>query len=79
MRINLLVARKKTGLTQREVAENAGITLDRYSNIETGRQLNVDVTLAAKIKSAVRSDDDSIFLIDNSYKMRKNTIKKKGA
>ena len=73
MRINLLVARKKTGQTQRQVAEKVGISLDRYSNIETGRQLNVDVVLAASIKKAVKCDDDSIFLIDNSYKIRKKT------
>ena len=76
MRINLLVARKKTGLTQRKIAEMVGISLDKYSNIETGRLLTVDVSLAAKIKQAVRCNDDSIFLIDNSYKIRKT---KKGA
>ena len=76
MRLNLLVARKKAGLTQRKVAETVGISLDKYSNIEVGRQINVDVNLAKEIKKAVRCNDDSIFLIDNSYKIRKP---KKGA
>ncbi len=76
MRLNLLVARKKAGLTQRQVADAVGISLDKYSNIEVGRQINVDVNLAIEIKKAVRCKDDSIFLIDNSYKIRKT---KKGA
>ena len=76
MRLNLLVARKKAGLTQRQVADRAGISLDKYSNIEIGRQINVDVNLASEIKKAIHGNDDSIFLIDNSYKIRKT---KKGA
>lgn len=73
MRLNLLVARKKAGLTQRQVADRAGISLDKYSNIEIGRQINVDVNLASEIKKAIHCNDDSIFLIDNSYKIRKKT------
>lgn len=70
MRLNLLVARKKTGLTQRQIAEKVGISLDKYSNIENGRQINVDVVLAAKIKDVVQCKEDSLFLIENSYKIR---------
>lgn len=76
MRLNLLVARKKAGLTQRQVSELVGISLDKYSNIENGRQQTVDVVLAAAIKKVVKCNDDSIFLTDNSYKIRNN---KKGA
>ena len=76
MRLNLLVARKKAGLTQRQVADKAGISLDKYSNIEVGRQLNVDVNLATEIKKAVECKEDAIFLLDNSYKIRN---KRKGA
>ena len=76
MRLNLLVARKKAGLTQRQVSELVGISLDKYSNIENGRQQTVDVVLASAIKKAVKCNDDSIFLADNSYKIRNS---KKGA
>ena len=75
MRLNLLVARKKTGLTQRQIAEKVGISLDKYSNIENGRQINVDVVLAAKIKDVVQCKEDSLFLIENSYKVREKQPK----
>ena len=77
MRLNLLVARKKIGLTQRQLAEKVGISLDKYSNIETGRQLTVDVELAADIARALSNNDNRLFLRDNSYKIRKVETKHK--
>ena len=77
MRLNLLVARKKTGLTQRQLAEKVGISLDKYSNIETGRQLTVDVELAADIARVLSNNDNRLFLRDNSYKIRKTKTRHK--
>ncbi len=39
MRENLIKARKKSGMTREEVAKAIGITLGRYLNLETGRNL----------------------------------------
>lgn len=75
MRLNLLVARKKARLSQRQVAEQSGISIDKYSNIENGRQLIVDVELANIIARILKNRDDDLFLQDNSYKLR---TKKKG-
>ena len=76
MRLNLLIARKKTGLTQRQIAEKANISLDKYSNIEVGRQLSVDSELAKKISHILQNDSDTLFLCEKSYKTR---TKSKGA
>ena len=38
MRLNLKKARADAGLTQREVAEKVGISLEMYTSIENGRR-----------------------------------------
>ena len=50
MRDWLLAARKKSGLTQLEVAKKLDITESYYSFIESGsRQKKMDISLAAKL------------------------------
>ena len=43
MRLELLVARKRAGLTQQEIAEKLGIPRYKYSKIESGGQKAVSV------------------------------------
>lgn len=72
LRFELLKARKKAGLTQQEISRIVGITQDKYSNIETGKQINVDVVLAYEINQSIKGSFEKIFLNKNEYKIRKS-------
>lgn len=66
-----MIARKKVELTQKDVAEMAGIGRDSYSNIETGRKINVDTVLADKIAKVLKGSLEQIFLNAVEYKILK--------
>ncbi len=72
MREKLLLARKRAGMTQRELALLLKIPRYKYSKIESGDQKNVDVVLANSIAAVLGSTVDELFLPANSQKMRKN-------
>ena len=76
MRFELLKARKKAGLTQEKIAQLVGITQDKYSNIETGKQVIVDAVLAYEICKVLNASMEEIFLNSNEYKLRKKSKKK---
>lgn len=71
MREQLLLARKRARLTQRELASMLHIPRYKYSKIESGDQKNVDVVLAGSIALALNSTVDVLFLPEHSQKMRK--------
>lgn len=64
MRINMIKRRKKLGLTQKEVAKCVGIARTTYTNIELGDK-NPSLQVALRIKEALKTEDDDIFLISN--------------
>lgn len=64
MRINMINRRKKLGLTQKEVAKRVGIARTTYTNIELGDK-NPSLEVALRIKEALETEDDDIFLILN--------------
>lgn len=72
MREKLLLARKRAGMTQRELSLMLKIPRYKYSKIENGDQKNIDVVLANLIATALNSTVDDLFLPTNSQKMRKN-------
>lgn len=70
MRINLKKLRKKRNLTQQEVADMVGIHRTTYTNIENGKA-DPSFKVMQKIKKALKSERDDIFLITNVDKMNK--------
>lgn len=64
MRINMIKRRKKLGLTQKEVAKRVGIARTTYTNIELGDK-NPSLQVALRIKEALETEDDDIFLISS--------------
>lgn len=72
MRINMINRRKKLRLTQEQVANKAGIARTTYTNIELGDK-NPSLAVALKIKEALRTDKDDIFLT-NHVPQRNNRI-----
>jgi len=74
MREQLLLARKRAGLTQQELASMLKIPRYKYSKIENGDQKNVDVVLAGSIALALGSTVDTLFLPASSQKMRKMKV-----
>lgn len=77
MRLELLIARKRSGLTQREIAEKLQIPRYKYSKIECGSQKNISVDIANAIAQLLNVTIEEIFLPSNAQKMR-NNHKKKG-
>lgn len=64
MRTNMVNRRKKLRLTQEQVANKAGIARTTYTNIELGDK-NPSLAVALKIKQALKTDKDDIFLTNN--------------
>ena len=71
MRLELLVARKRAGLTQQEIAEKLGIPRYKYSKIESGGQKAVSVETANDIARLLNVTIEEIFLPVDAQKMRK--------
>lgn len=71
MREKLLLARKKAGMTQCELALLLKIPRYKYSKIESGDQKNIDVVLANSIAAALDSTVNELFLPTDSQKMRR--------
>lgn len=65
MLYTMLVARKKLGLRQQDLADMTGITLKRLAKIERG-QIAATVDEAFKISSALNEPIESIFKSDAS-------------
>lgn len=72
MRERLLLARKKAGKTQQELASLLNIPRYKYSKIENGDQKNVDVVLANLIASALNASVEELFLPSCSQKNAQN-------
>lgn len=64
MRTNMVNRRKKLRLTQEQVANKAGIARTTYTNIELGDK-NPSLAVALKIKQALKTDKDDIFLTND--------------
>lgn len=62
MRHEMIAKRKKLGLTQQQVSEMIGVNRNTYSSYETGA-ITPSLDVAMKIKKALRTKDDDIFLI----------------
>lgn len=60
MRIILREQRKKTNMTQKEIAIKAGISRSEYTNIEIGVR-NPSFTLSLKLKEILGYSNDDIF------------------
>lgn len=60
MRLKLREIRIKRNLTQKELAELAKIDRATYTNIELGNK-NPSLSVARKIKDALKYEDDDIF------------------
>lgn len=64
MRLELLVARKKAGMTQEQVANAVGIERTAYTRIELGKQMPpIDVAMA--IAKVLNKRVEEIFLPEN--------------
>ena len=71
MRYQLLVARKQAGYTQEQIASMLEIPQYKYSKIECGKQVHVDVVLADAIARLLNTSIEELFLSSYSQKMRK--------
>ena len=71
MRLELLVARKRAGLTQQQIADRLKIPRYKYSKIECGSQKNVNVDTANAIAQSLNVSIEDIFLPSDAQKMRK--------
>lgn len=65
MRKKLIVLRKEKGLTQRQVADQLGVTRSFYGMIETGDR-NPTLDLARRIAELFGTSVDELFFADNS-------------
>ncbi|MTI61981.1 MAG: helix-turn-helix transcriptional regulator [Firmicutes bacterium] len=71
MRTKLRTRRKELNLTQQEVADKVGIHRATYTNIENGKA-NPSFKTMQKIKKALNTEKDDIFLTKNVQKMNKS-------
>ncbi|MGJ0848241.1 helix-turn-helix transcriptional regulator [Tissierella praeacuta] len=63
MRTLMIERRKQLSLTQEEVSKIIGVSRSTYTSYETGA-INPSLDVAIRIKKALRTNDDNIFLIN---------------
>lgn len=59
----MIERRKQLSLTQEEVSKIIGVSRSTYTSYETGA-INPSLDVAIRIKKALRTNDDNIFLIN---------------
>lgn len=65
MRIILRDERKKSNLTQEQLANIVGISRVHYNQIENSSSKNPSLEVAINIKKALNYESDDLFLISN--------------
>ncbi len=59
----MIERRKQLNLTQEEVSKKIGVSRSTYTSYETG-VINPSLDVVIRIKKALRTNDDNIFLIN---------------
>lgn len=64
-------SREKAGLTQTQAAEKAGVSRQRWNDIESGRKSNIELDTLAAIAKALRCDPCDLLAKEARAKAKK--------